>query len=116
MWATHAQLPNDRVIVLRGLGSRPGRVIALCFWAKHFNPTVPLSTRSIKRALMERWLLRLTVKILAILRLTVHIIPLLSPENFITLNFFYDYQLKFASFYASLLNVFGHFTAIGLSH
>ena len=49
---------------------------------------------------MGQWLLRLTVKILAILRLTVNIIPLLSPDNFIKLNFFYEYRLKFASFYA----------------
>ena len=51
MWATHAQLPNDRVIVLRGLGSRPGQVIALCFWAKNFNLTVPLSTQEYNEGL-----------------------------------------------------------------
>ena len=28
----------------RGLGSRPGRVIVLCSWAKHFTPTMPLSS------------------------------------------------------------------------
>ena len=42
---------NDRVIVLRGLGSRPGQVIALCFWAKNFNLTVPLSTQEYKGGL-----------------------------------------------------------------
>ena len=51
MWAMHAQLPNDRVIVLRGLGSRPGQVIALCFWEKNFNLTVPLSTQEYKEGL-----------------------------------------------------------------
>ena len=30
---------------LRGLGLRPGRVDALCFWAKHFALTMPLPTQ-----------------------------------------------------------------------
>ena len=30
---------------LEGLGSSPGRVIALCSWARHFSLTVPLSTQ-----------------------------------------------------------------------
>ena len=32
----------------RGPGSSPGRVIVLCFWAKHFTLTVPLSTQEYK--------------------------------------------------------------------
>ena len=33
----------------RGLGSRPGRVIALCSWARRFTPTVPLSPQEFKQ-------------------------------------------------------------------
>ena len=33
---------------LTGLGSRPGRVIVLCSWARHFTLTVPLSTQEYK--------------------------------------------------------------------
>ena len=44
-----------------------------------------------KEGLNRGWLLRLTVKILAILRLTVTIIPSLSPQIFFTVNIFYDY-------------------------
>ena len=32
----------------RGPGSSPGWVIVLCSWARHFNPTVPLSTQEYK--------------------------------------------------------------------
>ena len=32
----------------RGPGSSPGRVIVLCFWAKHLTFTVPLSTQEYK--------------------------------------------------------------------
>lgn len=37
---------------------------------------------------------------LAILQLTVFIIPLLWPEIFSMINFFNDYRLKFVNFYA----------------
>ena len=30
---------------LNGLGSSPGRGTALCSWARHFTPIVPLSTQ-----------------------------------------------------------------------
>ena len=33
---------------LEGLGSSPGRVIALCSWARHFTLTVALSTQVYK--------------------------------------------------------------------
>ena len=33
----------------RGPGSSPCRVIVLCFWARHFTLTVPLSTQKYKR-------------------------------------------------------------------
>ena len=46
------------------------------------------------------WLLWLTVKSLANLRLTVAIIPLLSPKIFLWLTFFYDYRSKFVNFYS----------------
>ena len=32
----------------RGPGLRPGRVIVLCSWARHFTLTVPLSTQEDK--------------------------------------------------------------------
>ena len=32
----------------RGPGSRPGQVIVLCSWARHFTLTVPLSTQECK--------------------------------------------------------------------
>ena len=32
----------------KGPSSSPGRVIALCSWARHFNFTVPLSTQEYK--------------------------------------------------------------------
>ena len=53
-----------------------------------------------KEGLNRWWLLRLTVKIFAILRLTVTIIPSLSPQIFFTVNIFYDYRLKFINSYA----------------
>ena len=34
--------------VSKGPGSSPGRVIVLCSWARHFTPTVPLSTQEYK--------------------------------------------------------------------
>ena len=33
---------------LNGLGSRPGRGIVLCSWARHFTFTVPLFTQEYK--------------------------------------------------------------------
>ena len=55
----------------------------------------------IMRVWMGWRLLRLKVKNLAILQLTVDIITLLSTEIFFSYNlYFYDYQLKFVNFYA----------------
>ena len=53
---------------------------------------------------MRRWLLRLTVKILTNLRLTVNIFPLSPSDIFFTVNFLYDQRLNFVNFYAQRLN------------
>ena len=53
---------------------------------------------------MGQWLLRLMVKILVNLRLTVNPFPLFPPKYLFTINFFYDQLLKFVSFYAYQLN------------
>ena len=45
---------------------------------------------STKRVSMGLWLLRLTVKILANLRLTVSMFPLWSPESFLKVFNFFD--------------------------
>ena len=60
---------------------------------------------------MGLWLLRLTVKILANLRLTVSMFPLWSPERFLTfltnngqnLSIFFTQQLNFWPFYCKQL-------------
>ena len=46
-WNRETQWPNGQCFGSRsrGLGSRPGRVIVLCSWARHFTLTVHLSTQ-----------------------------------------------------------------------
>ena len=62
-------------------------------------------TCSQKRVSVGWWLLQLTFKILAILWLTVDIFPLLSPNFFLTVNFFFNnYLLEFVKFNAWQLN------------
>ena len=53
-------------------------------WKKYAETNVS------RRVLMGWWLLRLTVKILTNLRLTVNIFPLFPPDIFFTVNFLYD--------------------------
>ena len=47
---------------------------------------------------MGRWFFRLSVKILAILRLKVNIIPMLSPEKFLYGKFFLRITVKICKF------------------
>ena len=57
---------------------------------KEFKSKKLQSERRAKRVSIGWWLFRLTVKILANLRLAINIFLLFSPETFFTVNFFHD--------------------------
>ena len=47
---------------------------------------------------MQWLLLRITIKILAVLQITVNFFPLQLPEKILKLNIFYNYRLKSDNF------------------
>ena len=67
-------------------------------WKKYAETNVS------RRVLMGWWLLRLTVKILTNLRLTVNIFSLSPSDIFFMVNFLYHQRLNFVNFYAQRLN------------
>ena len=65
--------------------------IYCCWYCKEIQEKCMSHCHWDKRVSMRWWLLPLTVKILAILRLTVNFLPLLSEEKHFMVNSFYDY-------------------------